>query len=270
MKTERVSEGDEWRGVSALDRGQGVGLTMIHDAGKERSHVAIYFRSKRSQHRGHKHTDPRVDLHSACLTNKEAKAARAEWARGVVWDDAGQTWGNRHALHQAWHTAHGNNGDDEDHHNDDSDDTSSWACAGCYTTQLTGTHSLNSIIETDSILPHFTDGEAEVQQDLCSWEVAGLERECWPSGARVCYLLIIPALSHRPCKLHSPSLPEFLNLLDSFKNLLKAVYLHFLKKILVFYKKKKNTDAQQHNLYMISKSQGDDHWPPKETLYKHL
>ena len=78
MKTERVSEGDEWRGVSALDRGQGVGLTMIHDAGKERSHVAIYFRSKRSQHRGHKHTDPRVDLHSACLTNKEAKAARAE------------------------------------------------------------------------------------------------------------------------------------------------------------------------------------------------
>lgn len=42
------------------------------------------------------------------------------------------------------------------------------ACAGCYTTQLTGTRLLNSIIETDPILPHFTDGQAEVQQDLCS------------------------------------------------------------------------------------------------------
>lgn len=52
------------------------------------------------------------------------------------------------ALHQAWHTAHGNNGDDDHHHNDDSDDTSSWACAGCYTTQVTGTRLLNSIIET--------------------------------------------------------------------------------------------------------------------------
>ena len=27
--------------VSALDRGQGVGLTMIHEAGKEMSHLAI-------------------------------------------------------------------------------------------------------------------------------------------------------------------------------------------------------------------------------------
>lgn len=42
-----------------------------------------------------------------------------------------------------------------------------WACAGRYATRLTGTRLLNSVIETAPILPHFTDGEAEVQQDLC-------------------------------------------------------------------------------------------------------
>lgn len=61
--------------------------------------------------------------------------------------------------------------------------------------------------------PHFTDGEAEVQQDLCSLEVARLGQKCWQSGARtLMYRASFP--------------PRVLKLLVSFANLLKAVYLY--------------------------------------------
>lgn len=82
MKTERVSEGDEWRGECFSFRQRlGVGLTMIHDAEKKGSHVAIYLRSKRSQHRGHKHTDPRADL-SAQPTNRSCQSCRSRMSKG--------------------------------------------------------------------------------------------------------------------------------------------------------------------------------------------
>lgn len=58
----------------------------------------------------------------------QSSRSRMSEGSGLRW--WGQTWGNRHTLHQAWHTARGNNGDDEDHHNDDGDDTSSWRPLG--------------------------------------------------------------------------------------------------------------------------------------------
>lgn len=66
--------------------------------------------------------------------------------------------------------------------------------------------------------------------------------ECCQSGATACYFLITPAFC-------TGSVPVFflsrvLNFVDSFKDLSRALYLHFLKILVFLQKKKKNTDAQ--------------------------
>lgn len=158
--------------VSALDRGQGVGLLMIHEAGTEMSHVAISGVSAPNTEDTNIQTPGWTYIWQTRRPEQLEQNERAAWfemksemMQQVRKDRLGETdikcgiqrtttmvMMKTTMITTVMIQAAGIR----------------WACAGRYATRLTGTRILNSVIETAPILPHFTDGEGEVQQDLCS------------------------------------------------------------------------------------------------------